>query len=245
MTTRPRAAGDRTAVFRFDDFTFDCTTRLLLCDGVERHLSPKAQQLLYLLLAARPGVLSREELYDALWPSTFVCETNLASIVNEVRRALNDDARASQYIRTVHGFGYAFSAPVRPSESVDAVVLGCAGRTYLLYEGENVVGRAPDSRVVIGDPAISRRHAIVTLKSSGLTIRDLNSKNGTYVDGQRIGRTPVAVTVHSRIHFGVIPVSLERRRISSTASLRLDMTELKREVGEILPDTRRHTPSPN
>jgi DNA-binding winged helix-turn-helix (wHTH) protein len=245
MSTRQRSAGQRTAVFQFDDFTFDCTTRLLLRDGVERHLSPKAQQLLYLLLAARPGVLSREELYDALWPSTFVCETNLASLVNEVRRALNDDARASQYIRTVHGFGYAFCASVRTSAAVEAVVLGCAGRTYLLYDGENVIGRAPDARIVVVDPSISRHHAVITVKGSGFTVQDLDSKNGTYVDGQRIGGTPVAVTVRSRIHIGLIPLWLERRQFSSTASLRLDMTELKRQVAEILPTARRQTPSPN
>src|SRR5688500_13859545 len=107
-----RPAGEPAATFRFGEFLFDSGSRLLLRSGVERHLSPKARQLLQLLLLARPRALSREDLYDALWPSTFVCETNLASIVNEVRRALGDDARSSHYIRTVHGFGYAFRSEV-------------------------------------------------------------------------------------------------------------------------------------
>ena len=125
-------SGQATAVYRFGEFTFDCSTRLLLGGAEERHLSPKAQQLLNLLLAAHPRVLSREDLYDALWPSTFVCETNLASVVNEVRRALGDDARASQYIRTVHGFGYTFSGDLLPPAARAFAVLVCAGRTHPL-----------------------------------------------------------------------------------------------------------------
>jgi len=108
-------ADESAATFHIGEFTFDCASRLLMRGGVKRHLSPKAQQLLRLLLVARPRALSREELYDALWPSTFVCETNLASVVNEIRRALGDDARAARYIRTVHGFGYAFCGEVATS----------------------------------------------------------------------------------------------------------------------------------
>ena len=107
-----RSAGRPAATFRFGEFTFDCGSRQLWHRGVERHLTPRAQHLLQMLLLARPRVLSREELYDAIWPSTFVCETNLACVVNELRRALEDDARTAQYIRTVHGFGYAFSGEV-------------------------------------------------------------------------------------------------------------------------------------
>jgi len=106
MDTDLRPAGEPAAVFRFGEFTFDCGSHLLMRGGVGRHLSLKARRLLQLLIEARPRALSREELYDALWPSTFVCESNLASIINEVRRALGDDARAASYIRTIHGFGY-------------------------------------------------------------------------------------------------------------------------------------------
>src|SRR5687767_8563539 len=92
MYTHLRPAGQPAVTFHFGEFLFDCGSRQLLRAGVELHLSPKAQQLLHLLLAVRPRALSREELYDALWPSTFVCETNLANVVNEIRRTLGDDA---------------------------------------------------------------------------------------------------------------------------------------------------------
>ena len=188
-----RPAGGPVTAFRFGEFTFDCGSRLLTRGGVPQHLSPKAQQLLQVLLLARPRALSREELYDALWPSTFVCETNLAGVVGEVRRALGDDARAAHYVRTVHGFGYAFSGDVASAVAVNEVVamLQCERQSHPLRAGENLVGRAHDCRVVLTAPTVSRHHALITIDAEGCTIRDLDSKNGTYVDGRIIGELPV------------------------------------------------------
>jgi DNA-binding winged helix-turn-helix (wHTH) protein len=235
------------AIYRFGDFTFDCARRLLLRGTVECHVSPKAQQLLHLLIAERPRVVSREELYDALWPSTFVSETNLAGIVNELRRALGDDARTSLFIRTVHGFGYAFCGEIASVSAVreQSVIVVYEGRKYLLYEGENLLGRASDCRVVIRDSSISRRHAAITVKGNTFTIHDAGSKNGTYVEGHRIGRTPVALTERSQVHLALVALTFERRAISSTSSLQLDIRKLKREVAERLANGRRYTPSPN
>jgi hypothetical protein len=48
-------------------------------------------------------------LQERLWPNTFVSEANLPNLVSEVRRALNDAASRGRFVRTVHGYGYAFS----------------------------------------------------------------------------------------------------------------------------------------
>ena len=234
MSVHFRPAGDPAATFRFGEFTFDCGSRLLTRSGVKRHLSLKAQQLLQLLLVARPRALSREELYDALWPSTFVCETNLASIINEVRRALGDDARASNYIRTVHGFGYAFCGEVVSMVDMNfvAATLLCEEQRHSLYEGENLVGRALDCRVMIEAKTVSRRHALITIQDGSISIRDLESKNGTFVDGQLIGHTPVMLKPRTQIAFGSIAASFQVQTISTTNSLRLNMPELKRQVAE-------------
>lgn len=193
MSATYQPASEPARMFRFGEFTFDCGSRQLLRRGVERHLSPKAQHLLQLLILVRPQALSREELYDALWPLTFVCETNLATIINELRRALGDDARASQFIRTVHGFGYSFCGEVASQGEIpftDAILL-CDERSHQLFEGPNAVGRTPDCRIVINDPTVSRRHALIVIDGrGGISIKDLDSKNGTHVDGQRIGPLP-------------------------------------------------------
>jgi DNA-binding winged helix-turn-helix (wHTH) protein len=238
MSANYQSANEPASTFRFGEFTLDCGSHQLLWRGMERHLSPKAQHLLQLLLLVRPQALSREELYDALWPSTFVCETNLATIVNELRRALGDDARASQFIRTVHGFGYSFCGEVavqRETPFMDAVLL-CSERSYQLFEGPNSVGRAPDCRIVIDDPTVSRRHALIVIDDrGGFSIKDLDSKNGTHVDGQQIGPSPVMVTHGVQVVFGAVVASIVSRKISSTATLRLDMVELRRRVAARAP----------
>ena len=208
--------------FRFGEFTFDCRSHQLLRDHTAHHLSPKAQQLLQLLLQARPRAVSREELYDALWPSTFVCETNLARIVNELRRTLGDDVRAAQYIRTVHGFGYAFCGELTCSTLLEepVAILLCEGRRHPLYEGENTIGRAIESHVVMSDPAVSRHHAVITIDEGEYSIHDVGSKNGTFVDGRRVGRSPVPLTADAQVQFGAAVASIQRRSFSSTATLR-------------------------
>lgn len=207
---------DHSFVFRFGPFTFDCRSRLLLRDGVQQHLSPKAHRLLRLLLLASPHAVSREELYDALWPQTFVSESNLACIVNELRRTLGDDAREAQYVRTIHGFGYMFcgdlGAPL-PEVSVMAV-LRCEGRSHLLQEGENLVGRAVGVPVMLTHPSVSRRHARIIIRHGEVWIEDLGSKNGTYVDGQPI--RILRVTHDLSIELGAVSAWLALRLSSET-----------------------------
>jgi DNA-binding winged helix-turn-helix (wHTH) protein len=93
---------------RFDDFTLDDDTRQLLRPDREVHLSPKAFDLLAMLLAARPRALPKAVLHTGLWPDTFVSEANLAMLVAEIRSALGDDARTPRFVRTVQRYGYAF-----------------------------------------------------------------------------------------------------------------------------------------
>jgi DNA-binding winged helix-turn-helix (wHTH) protein len=220
-------------LFRFGDFTFDCASRRLLRSGAEQRLSPKAQHLLRLLLLAKPRALSREELYDALWPSTFVSETNLAGIVNEVRRALGDDPRAPQYIRTVHGYGYAFcgedtlTPPIRGS----VAILLCEGRLHPLREGGNIVGRTVEAAVVLTDSSVSRRHARITIRDDEAWVEDLGSKNGTFVNGRRIDCAPIAP--HDVVEFAGATASLVGEKLSSTDSLRIDFAAVRRRITEL------------
>jgi DNA-binding winged helix-turn-helix (wHTH) protein len=210
--------GESPAVFRFGELTFDCTSHLLLRNGEEQHLSPKAQQLLRMLLENRPKAVSREVIYDALWPATFVCETNMASLVAELRRVLGDDARSAQYIRTVHGFGYAFAADVQTADSdrKPVAMLLCEGQRHPLYDGENSVGRSRDCVVVLTGGTVSRHHATITITENLIVLEDQASRNGTYLDGQKINRA--RVPRHGEITFGATPAAISRG-ISSTVPI--------------------------
>jgi DNA-binding winged helix-turn-helix (wHTH) protein/WD40 repeat protein len=107
---------------KFGDFVLDPGARQLRRGTEERHLGPKAFELLELLLRHRPNVVARQTIHDQLWPGTFVSGSTLATVVAEVRTALDDDPKRPRFLRTVHGVGYAFSAGV--TETVPAAPTG-------------------------------------------------------------------------------------------------------------------------
>jgi TolB-like protein/cytochrome c-type biogenesis protein CcmH/NrfG len=92
----------------FGEFVLDLNTHELARAGTPVSLSPKAFQLLGILVENHPNALSRIELQERLWPSTFVVEKNLTNLVSEIREVLGDDPVRPRFIRTVHRFGYAF-----------------------------------------------------------------------------------------------------------------------------------------
>jgi TolB-like protein/Flp pilus assembly protein TadD len=85
-------------------------------------LTPKALALLC-YLAERPGeVITKEELFAAIWPETTVGDAALVTCIQELRKALRDDARKPHYIETLHRRGYRFigkMAPARPAATAD------------------------------------------------------------------------------------------------------------------------------
>ena len=176
----------------FGECVFDSGTRELTRGGGTVHVSPKAFRLLELLLKSRPRALSKSELKDAIWPKTFVLETNLANLAAELRAALGEKGRRSRFIRTVHGFGYAFSGEAVEEDPKDrhrgpsGVALLADERTFVLADGENVLGRDPAAEVFLDDTAVSRRHARITVSGSQATLEDLDSKNGTFLGGKPV-----------------------------------------------------------
>jgi len=199
--------------FRFGPFSLDSRTRQLLRDGREIALSPKAFQLLLSLVENRSRAMSREELHQQLWPSTFVLETNLAGLVAEVRRALEDTADKPTFVRTMHRFGYWFIGDVHQSdasmESGGPAMkswLVWATRQVALTEGNNIVGRETDASVWIDAPGVSRHHARIVVRQGEATLEDLGSKNGTYVGAQRV-TAPRRLVDGDQIRLGSVVVT--------------------------------------
>jgi DNA-binding winged helix-turn-helix (wHTH) protein len=178
--------------YRFGRFVLDSSTRQLLLDGDEIHLSPKAFDLLTILVGNRPRAVSKVELQERLWPSTYVEETNLAGLVAEIRRALRDSATRPIFVRTVYRFGYRFvgdvesDAPARAAGPGPRPYLVLENREAMLLEGSNVIGRAPDATVQSDAAGVSRHHARILVSTGEATLEDLGSKNGTYLRGERI-----------------------------------------------------------
>jgi DNA-binding winged helix-turn-helix (wHTH) protein len=178
--------------YRFGRFVLDCDTRQLLGDGEEVHLSPKAFELLTVLLENRPRAMSKAELQERLWPSTFVEEANLAGLVAEIRRALDDSATQPAFLRTVYRFGYRFVGDVLADSAAPRASSGprpCLifqDRQFVLLEGANVIGRAPDAAVRCDATGVSRYHARILVVNGEATLEDLGSKNGTYLRRERV-----------------------------------------------------------
>jgi DNA-binding winged helix-turn-helix (wHTH) protein len=180
---------------RFGDFVFHPDRRQLLRNGAEVHLTPKAFDLLRLLIERAPAVVPKAEIHTLLWPGTFVSDATLSGLVKELRRALGDDHGAAR-IRTAHRVGFAFAGSTEASQIEPAPLqwLVVGTRNVPLHDGVNVIGRDPDAAVWLNVPGVSRHHAQITLEDGSATLEDLGSKNGTL-----LGDRPVhgRVTLHN------------------------------------------------
>ena len=215
---------------RFGEFTLDTDTRQVLGTAGELHLSPKAYELLKILVENRPRALSKNELHERLWPATFVAEVNLASLIAEIREALGDDARQPRFIRTAHRFGYAFCGSVTEAPPPHAPQstfcwLVSKGRRIPLRAGENVLGRDPEDGISLDSPTVSRRHARIVISEGSVTLEDLDSKNGTFLKGQRVSAA-VPLSNGDEIRAGSVVL---RFRMSTPRGLTSTWTEVQRE----------------
>jgi len=200
---------------RFGPFTIDSETRQLLRAGTEVHLSPKAFDLLCTLIESRPKVVEKETLHTRIWPDTYVVDANLNVLVSEIRRAIGDNRQQPEFVRTVHGIGYAFCGTAVQVEAAAAApeALFCwvawASRTSSLSEGENVIGRDPRCSVWLDAPGVSRRHAAIRVDSASrrVTLEDLGSTNGTFLRRSRV-RTEVALEDGDEIKVGTVVLTI-------------------------------------
>ena len=183
----------------FDSLTFDAETRQVWSGGDEVRLSPKAFELLSLLITRRPGAVPKADIRNHLWPGTFVSDSSLPSLVSEIRDAIGDHRRKPGLLRTLHGFGYAFQAEGRPASprtgGADSPCAGLIGTTgeIDLFPGENIVGREGQGVVLVKSSTVSRRHARIVINVNGAVVEDLGSKNGTYINDRPVtGPMPVA-----------------------------------------------------
>lgn len=173
------------ALHTFGIFVFDTGARLLTRTGEPVHLTAKAIDLLLLLHKRRPDAVAKKEIHEALWPDTFVSDVSVTTLIFELRTALGESARKPRFIRTVHGYGYAFQSEealdTDTRETPFCVIYD--GREVSLQRGENLLGRSRDCRVRLDSTRVSRHHARITVDGEAALIEDCGSRNGTWVSG--------------------------------------------------------------
>jgi hypothetical protein len=197
------------------DVVVDTRTRELTRAGQPVPLSPKAFELLLVLIESRPQAVSKRALQDRLWPETFVVEKNVANLVAEIRRAIGDTPSSPRFIRTVQRFGYALRDVPPPAPDAGAIRLTWRGGEASLGEGEHVVGREPRAAVCLEAESVSRRHALIRVTGTSATVEDLASKNGTAIGSRRV-TTPAPLAPGDRLRIGAIVLTVHRAGVADS-----------------------------
>lgn len=100
------------SIYRFGAFTLDTTSFRLLRGDEILPASPKIVDLLLYLVQRPSALVTKEDLFKALWPDVIVTENALTQAVSELRQALGDDPSSPRYIQTVARRGYRFIAAI-------------------------------------------------------------------------------------------------------------------------------------
>src|SRR5215212_4238310 len=100
-------------LYGFGPFLLDPAERVLTREGQPVPLTPKAFDLLVVLVENGGHLLGKKDLMEAVWPDSFVEEGNLTFTISSLRKALGEDRKEHQYIETVPRSGYRFVAGVR------------------------------------------------------------------------------------------------------------------------------------
>jgi DNA-binding winged helix-turn-helix (wHTH) protein/tetratricopeptide (TPR) repeat protein len=133
-------------MYQFGPYTLDPATYRLLRESEVIQLSPKIIDLLLYLVARQPALVSKEDLFKALWPDVAVTDNALTQAVSELRQALGDDPSKPAYIQTVARRGYRFIATV----SVTPALASAAGAS--LASGGPAVA---SSESIVAQPSIA------------------------------------------------------------------------------------------
>jgi DNA-binding winged helix-turn-helix (wHTH) protein len=210
--------------FRFGDFELDVAAFTLRREGTPVRLERIPMEVLVLLVEHAGTLVARDSIHAALWGSDVFLDRDAAinTAVRKIRRALAEDADRLRFVETVVGKGYRFVAPtVRDAMDAERQAanyrLTRGTHAFALQNGENLIGRDPDVHVFLDHPSVSRRHARISITAGRVTLEDLNSRNGTYVDGRGI-TSPTEL--HDGTIIGVGPMTLTFVSLSGVASTR-------------------------
>ncbi len=106
------------------------------------------------------------------------------------------------------------------------VVLDARVTEFDLVGGELTVGRSSEAEVYVDDASVSRAHARIRVQDGRVTVRDLGSKNGTYVNGAMLGDADHPVAPGDALRFGDVVAQLRAARSSKAPAARLVSTEV-------------------
>jgi DNA-binding winged helix-turn-helix (wHTH) protein len=104
-------------LYEFSRFRLDPENHLLQSEGIPISLTPKAFEILLVLVENGNRLTTKEELMRKVWPDSFVEEANLTVNISALRKQLGETPSGQQYIETVPKKGYRFAVPVSHSQA--------------------------------------------------------------------------------------------------------------------------------
>ena len=131
--------------YEFSSFRLNLSERQLLDNETPVSLTPKAFDVLAVLVERHGHLVEKEELMQRVWPDAFVEEANVARLVHTLRKVLGEDQNGNKFIETVAKRGYRFVAMV--DESTDPA--------DPQDQSQSITG--PQSAKALSDPKYSSR----------------------------------------------------------------------------------------
>jgi len=133
----------------------------------------------------------------------------------DVKRTVPDEMHAGAQVfrsdqKTAASTANRRTPPSPPAFELEVKIAGKEMQTFRLREGENLIGRSQQCPICIDDPSLSRQHALITVKAGKAALRDLESRNHTYLDKKLI-TTEAEVQQEMKIRFGTVEVQLVKR----------------------------------
>lgn len=119
--------------YRFSDFHLDPDTRQLWRDGALQDLKPKYLEVLMLLVDRAGSLVTKDELFEKVWPDSHVSDASLTQCIKDIRKCLGDQATQPTFIRTIPKRGYMFVAAVEagtPPPTMPRITQPLAARPY-------------------------------------------------------------------------------------------------------------------
>jgi predicted ATPase/DNA-binding winged helix-turn-helix (wHTH) protein len=184
MNTEPAQRQNVDEVVRFGPFVLHPLRRVLMLGDRPVQLGSRALDILCLLVECSGELVSKEEIFEKVWPGTHVIEGNLRVHIAGLRKALSDGREGQRYIVTVPNRGYGFVAPFQRESAQVPVLASAAAPVAPTTRPRSRSLPAPHHRI------IGRADAFVTLTSQISKHRLV-----TVVGAGGIGKTTLAVTV--------------------------------------------------
>ncbi|HEY3168531.1 MAG TPA: winged helix-turn-helix domain-containing protein [Candidatus Binatia bacterium] len=169
-------AAQTNQIYEFGPFRIDGAERRLLRNGRPVSLTPKAFDVLLLLVESSEHVVGKNELMDRVWGDSFVEESNLKVTISMLRKALAEDGGERGYIETVSKHGYRFAANVKQrfDESGDLVVHEMTRSSVTIEQEEEgplaSVRSVSNAQYLIGKIKLHKRGAAIGLVGAALVI---------------------------------------------------------------------------